>query len=273
LDYSEYEEHLEEGPVDQELIDAFDEKGHEIADGSDLEELDDDEWAVENENGGFFILEKDEEKLKIYGGDIPLERVHTASTEIGFRLPTDDLPDEATLEISAKNVLGAACANGEIKDDNDGAEASVEIPIKNAEPELDEDHDRVDGPVYASDFLGDNYIYPDIGIDDLENRANCHEAEYVIDVYYKHDDMWDFEFTRERTKTIGSDYLYSIEMELPDEYDGDVEIRLTITTKDEYGAWEKEVEDTFNAINECDDDDPPGGGGGGWSPIHPYGDS
>ncbi|MFW6142520.1 MAG: hypothetical protein ACOC53_08185 [Candidatus Saliniplasma sp.] len=268
LNYWEYEEHLEEGPVDQELVEAFYEKGHEIADWSDLEE-EDDEWKVVTPDD-VFTLERDEDKLKIYGEDIPLERAHTASTMIYFELPTDDLPDEATLEISAKNVLGTADVEGEITEAADGAEASVEIPIRNAEPDpnLVEDLDTDKEDYEASE--SSNTVYPDFEGLTVETPAGFTEPEYQVEIEWNPE--WDSGW-----ETLTYDWLtYGEEIDknsvaingIPD--DGDeygVSIKYTIEVGDEYGGWEMEtITEThmFTVTNEGDDDG--GGGGGGVRP-------
>ena len=264
LDYSEYEEHIEEGDdVDQELIDAFDEKGYEICnDWYGLQKEDDGEWSVKNENGGFFILEKHEDKLKIYGGDIPLERAHTASTEIGFRLPTDDLPDEATLEISAKNVLGTACVDGDIIQDADGAEASVEIPIRNAKPEVQSDMEMDKKNYETEDYPGYNKIYPVFHDLMVTNPTTCEEVPYEVKIDWR--PGWDYGW-----ETLTYDWIShgewmekEVSIPTPDDANGDtVDIRYTIKTYDQYGGWELDTEykrDSFTVTNN-DGDPPPGG--------------
>jgi len=270
LDYSEYEEHLEEGPVDQELIDAFDEKGHEIADWSDLEELDDDKWTVVNENGGFFTLEKYENRLKIKGEDIPLERAHTASTMLYFELPTDDLPDEATLEISAKNILGAADSQGEIIEYDDGAEASIEIPIKNARPELSLDTDK--DTYYTSDYTtsddGPYIVSPKFDIS-LDNPAGDNTPKYDITMDIKFDDSSYETLTYFFYRDIDDDISQYITIEVPDGYDGSVSIKFTVETRYErHGGWIEtfEISESFDVVEDGRDDSDDGGSGGGTPP-------
>ncbi len=84
LDRSDYEEHLEEGPIDEELLDAVHIGYDMYIDKDEAELLDDDEgWLVKEEDVKRYRLEKDDEKINIYSIQFE-ERIDFDYTELRF---------------------------------------------------------------------------------------------------------------------------------------------------------------------------------------------
>ncbi len=67
LEHSEYEQYLEEGPVDVELIEAFEDEGHTLKEDAELSE-DDGVWLIKEDGDERYRIEEEEheENLNIY---------------------------------------------------------------------------------------------------------------------------------------------------------------------------------------------------------------
>ena len=70
LSYSEYEDHLEEGPMDENLTDAFEEEGYELDDEAELSE-EEGEWTIIEGGEDVFTIKRDEDELNIFFKDMP----------------------------------------------------------------------------------------------------------------------------------------------------------------------------------------------------------
>ncbi len=126
----------------------------------------------------------------------------------------------------------------------DGAEASVEIPIRNAEPEVDE-FEVEDEPISLS--VGDP-ISPEINFG-FNNKAGCTEAQYEAKLEYRLDNMRSYETIDTYDVTIDENDLDDVEIdwrlkEPPDELD----LKMTLTAEDEYGGWEKIEEENTDIV-------------------------
>ena len=213
--------------------------------------------------------------------DPPLEGSHSASTMITAKLPGGDLPDEATLEISAKNIIGttdgfSGYPDPEIPDDwntADGAEASVEIPIRNAEPEI-EDIDTDDDHYTTSESGGTDLVQPELMVD-LENQAKCDDAMYDLYAYvddeeniapdeldYTHETFW---HRNRESVTIAID-LGDFGIDYGES--GELWIMVLIEARDKYGGWELESDEIKIEVE--DDSDGGDGGGGSIPPGGPH---
>jgi len=170
-----------------------------------------------------------------------------------LKIPTDSLPDEARLEISTKNIFGTYHRNDGLVNHDIGAEASVEIPIKNAEPEGDFDKVDIEDAEVIEESDGDYVLEPEITLyDDFlqGNPANCEEAVYDIKIEYEEEDDYWREITTLETNIEfdGYEVYYNDDnrVEIPaDGGQGDVNVRVTLTAHDEYGGWEESVEESF----------------------------
>lgn len=196
------------------------------------------------------------ERLGDYAAGPDSEDLYGVGTEFRYTIDNDHLPDQFDMIISAKNIMGYYYDGSKIDTDN-GAEASVEIPIKNGEPQLDENQIKVgnelekDEPVEVVDEVEkdgeDKYeLYPHISIDStfLDNPAGCLDAEY--DLKIKHDGQEKATF--EGTYIYNNHYLplsIYIDADRDPNNDPGVELNYTVTAHDEYGGWEKWVTKTF----------------------------
>lgn len=154
-----------------------------------------------------------------------------------FELPTDDLPDKATLEISAKNILGAAEQDGEIINFADGAEASVEIPIKNAEPteveQLGTDADHYDAGEGSSVV---SPIFKDLK---LTNPAQCTDVTYEVEIELRAGWTDGFETLTYSWITHDEELNKQVNIYVPEgTVNEEVDIRYSVSTSDTYGGWE-----------------------------------
>ncbi len=198
---------------------------------------------------------------------------------ITVELPSGDLPDEATLEISAKNIIGTTDGfsgdpDPEIPDSwetADGAEASVDITLKNAKPEVDESDVQVedDEPVKTSESLDDYLVHPTINID-LDNKGDC-TAKYWAEIHYKPTDDWSYDYAGTTLISRSDGKISTIGMEVSDGFDGYIDVKIDLEAKEEYGSWQKEIEKDHLFEAKQEDDDGGGGSGGGGCPyVSPY---
>ncbi|MFO7791540.1 MAG: hypothetical protein R6W73_00975 [Candidatus Saliniplasma sp.] len=198
--------------------------------------------------------------------DPPRERFYSGGTLMQLDTGPNP-PNSVTLNISANNEIGVYDLLSEdfMWGPVDSEETSFEIDIKNAKPDVE----NVDvDDVTTSESSGDNSIHPDIYLD-LDNKAGCEVAKYDVDIEYKYSSSYEYVTTRTVTIEDSGDPLPAVEMTIPEDFDGDIDIRLIITAKDEYGGWETLETTTFHAEN--DSDSGGGGGGGGTGPPPPCG--
>ena len=211
----------------------------------------------------------------------PEETTYQAQTVFEFQVPHD--ASEYTLHLSATSLLGFWDDSGalppSLRDVKESAEATVDIPIKNAEPDvvsgLDTDKDHYEASEYSDS------VYPDFDGLVVENPAGCNEPVYEVKIEWSPE--WD-----QGWETLTYDWLtHGEEIDkdnvaitgIPDDGEVyDVNIRYTIEVDDEYGGWEVgpltlDDDDTFTVTNEEDDNGGGGGGGGGDPPPNlPSGD-
>ncbi|MEF8833101.1 MAG: hypothetical protein V5A66_06265, partial [Candidatus Thermoplasmatota archaeon] len=176
---------------------------------------------------------------------------YVASTQFTVTVP-GEIPDEMHISFSAKNVIGYW--EGLIHWVNeDGAEASVEIPIKNAEPQLDENEvDVTNQPVKVLDENSDGEyrLKPDLWLHSgfLNNYAGCTDAEYDVKIEYSADGdtlNWKTYAFREGI-SIGDTISAHISIWIEDQgHSGFVDLKITVTAGDKYGSWEKQTYSTF----------------------------
>ena len=200
----------------------------------------------------------------------PLEGVHGTSTILYLSLDNDYLHDSATLEISAYNLLGISpYGDDEYYESSitEGAEATVEIPIKNAEPELDDDNKmETDKNSYeASDYSSS--VYPDLEGLIVENPAECTDVDYEVEIEW--DGEWDYDtHTAYTWITHGEEIDKTLNIGGIPEDDKwyEVEITYSIKALDRYGGWEEDPGHTIEIEVKNDEDKdsgaptpPPGG--------------
>ncbi len=170
------------------------------------------------------------------------------------------LPDSFTVEFSARNILDIH-SNG-LCDFQVGAEATVEIPIKNAKPEVQSDMEMDKKNYETEDYPGYNKIYPVFHDLMVTNPTTCEEVPYEVKIDWR--PGWDYGW-----ETLTYDWIShgewmekEVSIPTPDDANGDtVDIRYTIKTYDQYGGWELDTEykrDSFTVTNN-DGDPPPGG--------------
>ena len=200
--------------------------------------------------------------------DQPLERAHVVSKRVQVNVYRDNhpLPDSATLEVSAKNILAALNHDGDITggpiDGVEGAEASVEIPIRNAEPTLEEEELQSDKDTYyTSDTSINDYIFPELSGLEISNPAGCTEATYQVELEYWTE--WEDEWKPVESDIYhGEDWTESVGIKVPDHVSyEEVKFRYTVIYAEEkYGGWE--IQDVWEgevevlANNDEDDDGP-----------------
>ena len=200
---------------------------------------------------GAFIQQTWDHKYELWWDtDQPYFGQFNVATEFLLKVPTSSLPDEARLEISTKNIFGTYHRHDGLVNHDIGAEASVEIPIRNAEPELDEDEITVeyDEPVKTSDSRYSDCIRPEIEIGKgfIDNPAGCEKAEYNVTVKYSIDEEDWKELTTE-TMTITDSAELNPYIEIDDEEpEGEMYLEFHVSTKDEYGAWMQELDKDVN---------------------------
>ncbi len=203
----------------------------------------------------------------------PLEDVHGTSTVLYLSLDNDDLHESAILEISARNLLGISGYDDDEYFESsitDGAEATIEIPIRKARPELSLDTDK--DTYYKSDYItsddGPYIVSPKFDIS-LDNPAGDNTPKYDITMDIKFDGSSYETLTYFFYRDIDDDISQYITIEVLDGYDGSVSIKFTVETRYErYGGWIEtfEISESFNVVEDGRDDSDDGGSGGGTPP-------
>ncbi|MFW6064427.1 MAG: hypothetical protein ACOC8Y_02510, partial [Candidatus Natronoplasma sp.] len=145
-----------------------------------------------------------------------------------------------------------------------GAEASVEIPIKNAEPEIEEEMDSDKNSYEASDYSSS--VYPDLEDLTVENPAGCTDVDYEVEIEW--DGEWDYD-----THTAYTWITHEEEIDktlniagIPEDGEWhEVEIMYSIKAHDRYGGWEEDLDPIEIEVKNEEDQDsgyptpPPGG--------------
>ncbi len=199
---------------------------------------------------------------------------YAAGTTFQYQIPVEDgIPDEINLPISVKNEMGMWSSSGDAISEWDGAEASVEIPIRNAEPEI-EDIDTDDDHYTTSESGGTDLVQPELMVD-LENQAKCDDAMYDLYAYvddeeniapdeldYTHETFW---HRNRESVTIAID-LGDFGIDYGES--GELWIMVLIEARDKYGGWELESDEIKIEVE--DDSDGGDGGGGSIPPGGPH---
>jgi len=106
LSYSEYEDYLEEGPINEELIEAFDNEGYDINDEAELSE-EDYRWRIIEEGSETFTIRRDEDELNIYDAErLTLEG--TTVQDYSF----EELRNMDSIEGEGKRIRSTASISG-----------------------------------------------------------------------------------------------------------------------------------------------------------------
>jgi len=195
--------------------------------------------------------------------------VYTASSVLQVKFPTEELPDSATIEIGAENIV-STWVDDEVTNPNVGAETSLQIDIKNAEPSEDKE---LDTDSYNYD-AGDSSSLISPVFDDLKvtNPAQCTDAVYEVEIEWQSDWDYGFETLTYAWITHGEELNKQVNINVPEGTEGaSVDIRYTVRALNTYGGWELDSVthyDLFIATNEETDD---GGGGGSPGPPPPGG--
>lgn len=194
------------------------------------------------------------------------------STQISWRIDADDREETHELEIGAKidNKMYTIHNWGDSTSYDYGAEATVEITIKNARPELSLDTDK--DTYYTSDYTtsddGPYIVSPKFDIS-LDNPAGDNTTKYDITMDIKFDGSSYETLTYFFYRDIDDDISQYITIEVPDGYDGSVSIKFTVETRYErHGGWIEtfEISESFDVVEDGRDDSDDGGSGGGTPP-------
>ncbi|MFP4000528.1 MAG: hypothetical protein ACLFSM_09185 [Thermoplasmata archaeon] len=234
--------------------------------------------------------------------------VHIASSMIDWELPHGQIDSEHTLTISAKNILlhtEIEDNKGEIETEEVGAEATVEIPIKNAEIEDIESDNKDsygdsksvtnrDGSLDWDDEIGVKLNAPDkidqegeslMATDppeDYDPNVEVPKVNLTVDwgdgteedvkedwnPYYWEMISKDPNEYERVDKEVSISHTYDLEDDLDMDYGNEekVDIKITAEVHDEYGGWEESIEFDLTIKYRDSDDD----GGGGCPYVSPY---
>jgi len=227
--------------------------------------------------------------------DQPYQGHYSTSALIEARFPLGNLPNDATLKISTKNVLGMyeedAWGEDQLKDLTTGAETSLTIDIKNANF-IDSNNFDASTPsttFYTSEYTTNTYedlhIHPEMSMIKIPENKDDDDAYYYAEIYTKDpsqgsdtDLFCTIEALQADTTTYDifiNEAIYWSDWESKDtDNNNRVEIpveKIKVKAAQQYGGWEYTYQDTNEEWSFYMTNDGYGGGGGGGCPyISPW---
>lgn len=206
-----------------------------------------------------------------------MKRNYAASSRLVVRFNTSDLPDQANLQVNAKNLIGERLEGGEMPNEpKDGAISTVNIPIKKGE--IDTFSASTDKSTYETDDYTPSdsnrkYVTPEITV-----NSQTKDGAYLKGEITWPDDKKTYLNKYINSSTIDTSVSKQVFLDEIPEYDPDSsntcypEIKVVVWLSNECGgrdsdswttdSWSKTVTVKDNGKKEDDDD----GGGGGYVP-------
>lgn len=196
------------------------------------EKLDDSASGPGEEAGQTF------ERLGDSASGLDSKDLYAVGTHFTYKFDNNYLPDQFDMTISAKNIMGHYYDGSKIQT-KDGAEASVDITLKNAKPSVTQGLDTDKYYYEASDYS--DAVHPDLEDLTVENPAGATEPTYEVEIQANpswESDGWETIAYSYISHGVAIDDHMNI-VHIPD--DGTyhtVELRVnSIRAYDKYGGW------------------------------------